>query len=51
MRTVETELFHTDWQTDRRTDMTELIAAFRNVANAPKIDNPVYIRRDVWETP
>ena len=26
----------TDRQTDRQTDMTELIVAFRNFANAPK---------------
>ena len=25
-----------DWQTDRQTDMTKLIVAFRNFANAPK---------------
>jgi len=37
---VEAELFHADGradgETDRRTDMTKLIAAFRNLANAPK---------------
>jgi len=32
IRRVEAELFHTDGQTD----MTELIVAFRNFANAPK---------------
>jgi len=31
---VEAELFHAD----RRTDMTKLIVAFRNFANAPKKD-------------
>jgi len=33
---VEDELFHADGRTDRRTDMTKLIVAFRNFANAPK---------------
>ena len=33
---VGAELFHADEQTDRRTDMTKLIAAFCNFANAPK---------------
>jgi len=32
IRLVEAELFHAD----RRTDMTKLIVAFRNSANAPK---------------
>jgi len=39
IRPVEAELFHvgerTDGQTDRQTDMTKLIVAFRNFANAP----------------
>ena len=38
---VEAELFHSDGRTDRQrdkgTDMTKLIVAFRNFANAPKI--------------
>jgi hypothetical protein len=33
---VGAELFHTDRQTDRHTDMTELIVAFHTVANVPK---------------
>jgi hypothetical protein len=33
---VRGELFHGDGQTDRQTDMTELIGAFRNFANVPK---------------
>jgi len=33
---VGAELFHADGRTDRRTDMTKLIVAFRNFANAPK---------------
>jgi hypothetical protein len=32
IRPAEAELFHAD----RRTDMTKLIVAFRNFANAPK---------------
>jgi hypothetical protein len=34
IRPVEAELFHADGQTD----MTKLIVAFRNFANAPKYD-------------
>jgi len=34
IRLVGAELFHVDRRTDR--DMTKLIAAFRNFANAPK---------------
>ena len=30
------ELFHADRRTDVRRDMTKLIVAFRNFANAPK---------------
>jgi hypothetical protein len=29
----------TEWRTDGQTDMTKLIVAFRNFANAPKSDN------------
>jgi len=40
IRPVGTELFHADRltyrQTNRQTDMTKLIVAFRNFANAPK---------------
>jgi hypothetical protein len=32
---VGAELFHSDGQTDRKRDMTKLIANFRNSANAP----------------
>jgi hypothetical protein len=35
IRPVGAELFHADGQTDRRTDMTKLMVAFRNFANAP----------------
>ena len=34
---VGAELFRTDLRTDGETDMTKLIVAFRNTANAPKI--------------
>jgi len=33
---VRVEVFHADRQTDRQTDMTELIVAFRNFAKTPK---------------
>ena len=33
---VRTELFYADGRTDRRTDMTKLIVAFRNFAKAPE---------------
>jgi hypothetical protein len=33
---VRAELFHADGQTDRQTDVTKLIAAFRKFAYAPK---------------
>jgi hypothetical protein len=36
IRPVETELFYADGRTDGETDMTKLIVAFRNFANAPK---------------
>jgi hypothetical protein len=39
IRPVGADLLHAEWQTDgridRRTDMTELIFAFRNSVNAP----------------
>jgi len=35
-RPMGTELFHADRQTNRRTDVTKLIATFRNFANANK---------------
>ena len=33
---MEAELFRVDGRTDLRTDMTKLIVAFRDFANAPK---------------
>jgi len=38
IRLAGAELFSADEQRDRQTDMTKLIAAFRNFANAPKKD-------------
>jgi hypothetical protein len=35
IRPVGAEFFHADGRTDERTDMTKLIVAFRNFANAP----------------
>ena len=35
---METESFHADGRTGGDTDMTKLIVAFRNFANAPKSD-------------
>ena len=34
---VGAELFRTNIRTDRQTDMTKPIVAFRNIANAPNI--------------
>ena len=39
---VGAELFHADWRTDRRTQMTKLIVAYRNFANAPKAAKKSY---------
>ena len=36
IRPGEAELFHADGQTDRQTDVTMLMVAFRNFANAHK---------------
>ena len=36
IRLVGTKLFGVEGQTDGRTDMTKLIVAYRNFANAPK---------------
>jgi len=36
IRPLGAELFHVEGRTDRRTDMTKLIVAFRNFANAPQ---------------
>ena len=39
-------MFHADGQTDGKTDMTKLIVAFRNFANAPK--NEMGRERSMW---
>jgi len=44
IRPVGVELFHAGGRTDRRTDMTKLIVAFRNLVNAPKTE---YSYRDI----
>ena len=36
IRPVGAELFHTDGQTDKQSDVTKLIVAFRNLTNPPK---------------
>jgi len=36
IRPVEVDFFHAEWQIDGRTDMTMLIVAYRDFANAPK---------------
>ena len=43
IRPVGAELFHADRRTDGQTDMTKIIVAFRNFANAPK--NSCMLRR------
>ena len=58
IRPVGAELFQTDrWtvgQKDERTDMTKLIVAFRNFANAPKkdlyksVDDLVLVGSKIW---
>ena len=37
------ELFHADRRTDKQTDMTKLIVAFRNFANTPKKPALIYL--------
>jgi hypothetical protein len=37
IRPVGAELFHADVQTDKQTDMTQLIVPFRYLANGPKM--------------
>jgi len=42
IRSVGAKYFHADRQTERWTDMTKLIVAFRNCANAPKNQSMFY---------
>ena len=55
IRPVAEELFRADGRTDGRTDMTKLIAAFRNFAHAPKTSSfrsRVYVLRAIqWQQP
>jgi len=39
IRPVAAALFHADWRTDRRTDMTKLIVAFRNLRKRLKTES------------
>jgi hypothetical protein len=39
IRPVLAELFHAEAQTDRLTDVRNLIVSFRDFANAPKYDS------------
>ena len=49
IRPVGVELFHVDGETDRRTDMTKLIVAFRNFAKASKNQNTVTLKNMLVE--
>jgi hypothetical protein len=48
IRPVTAELFHADGRTDRQADMTKLIVAFRNFANAPKNEGILFLWL-LWE--
>jgi hypothetical protein len=45
-RPVEADLFPADRRSDRQTDITKLIVAFRNIANVPKNEGLV---RKLWQ--
>jgi hypothetical protein len=45
IRPVGAELFRADGQTDRQTDMTKRIVAFRNFANAPEDEYFILFKR------
>ena len=47
IRTVEAEFVYADGRTDGWTEMTNLIFAFCNVANAPKNNEPSFNCRNV----
>jgi hypothetical protein len=55
IRLVGTELFHDGGATDRQTDVTNLIIAFRNFVNVPQnevlIHVPIYKRLSVYIGP
>jgi hypothetical protein len=46
---VGAESFHVDGQTDRQTDMTELVVAVRNFAKASKRDKIIKYMTFCWE--
>jgi len=45
IRPVGASLFCADGRTDRQTDMTKVLVAFRNFANAHKKDTQILLRR------
>jgi hypothetical protein len=50
-RAVGAELFRADAVTDRRTDMTKLIVAFRNFAKGPtNLQHPRALRGVFWQS-
>jgi hypothetical protein len=54
IRSVGTELFRAGRRTDRQTDMTKIIVAFRNFANAPKNAQKILVgkrdrKRKAWK--
>jgi len=51
IRPVRVELFHADRQTDRQTDMTKLMVAFRNFAKVPSKYQLIIILRSENKTP
>ena len=51
IRPVGAELFYADGQADKQTGMMKLIVAFRNYANAPKIQFPVDNLKTAWQGP
>jgi hypothetical protein len=42
-KSVGTELYHADGQTDRQTGIAKLIVAFRNFANAPRTERRYFL--------
>jgi hypothetical protein len=47
IRSVGAELFHAEGRTNRRTEMTKLIVAFRNFAKAPKNESVNSLQRNI----
>jgi len=48
-RPVGAELFHAEGRTNGRIDMTELLLAFRNFVNAPKMIFIFILRLNGWK--